>query len=372
MEIKIKKDEFLKGLYLAQSIADRKSTIPNLANVLIQTKGTDSIICSATDTRVSVVSESKAEVQVEGGMSIGAKHLFEIIRSMPGDDIQFKKTENNYAVITSGKAHYELVGMSDQDFPSLPDHADVEYVELDAQVISNMISKTIFSVSTDETRRHLSGILFEWQGSLARMVSTDGHRLSKVETELGEGLNLTEGIIIPRKGLQEMRRLIENVEGTCDMGVHGLGTQEGSAVIRAGDTTLTVKVVDAKFPPFDQVVPQSSDKHILLDKIQFFESLKRVSIMSSERNKGIRIELSNGQLRIRSDNPDLGEAHEDIDVDYEGEKIVIGFDARYFLDILNEIEEDKVVVELSGELDPGVVRPADSKTYLGVIMPMRL
>ena len=367
MEIKIKKDEFLKGLYLAQSIADRKSTMPILANALIRSEGKDSIVCAATDLRVSVVAESKAEVLEEGGLSITAKHLFDIIKNVPGQDIHFKKTENNWAEITSGKAHYQVVGMSSRDFPRLPDHSELEFVEVDAKIFCDMISKTIFSVSTDETRRHLSGILMEWKGSTATMVSTDGHRLSKIEMELGEGLNLEEGVIIPRKGLLEIRRLLDSLEGTCD-----LGLKDGNLVIRAKDVVLTIKLVDSKFPPYDQVVPKSNDKQIVLDRLLFLDSLKRISIMSSDRNKGIRIDLEPGQLRVSSDNPDLGEAHEDLDIDYDGEKLSIGFDARYFLDVLNEIDDEQITLEFSGELDPGLVRPEKSDKYIGVVMPMRL
>ena len=367
MEIKIKKDEFLKGLHLAQSIADRKSTMPILANALIRSEGKDSIICASTDLRVSVVAESRAEVLEEGGLSITAKHLFDIIKNVPGDTVHFKKTENNWAEITSGKAHYQVVGMSSRDFPRLPDHSEVKFMEVDAKALSEMIAKTIFSVSTDETRRHLSGILLEWRGPRAVMVSTDGHRLCKIEKDLGEGFDLSEGVIIPRKGLLEIRRLLDSLDGSCDLGLH-----EGNLVVRAKDVVLTIKLVDAKFPPYDQVVPKGNDKQIVLDRLLFLDSLKRISIMSSERNKGIRIDLSPGQLRVSSYNPDLGEAHEDLDVEYDGEELSIGFDARYFLDILNELDDERVMLEFSGELDPGLVRPEESEDYLGVIMPMRL
>ena len=367
MEIKIKKDEFLKGLYLAQSIADRKSTMPILANVLLRTEGDGSVFCAATDLRVSVLSEVKAEVLEEGSISLAAKHLFDIIRNVPGDEVHLKRTENNYAQIISGKARYQMVGMSDRDFPRLPDHEDAEFTELDAGLLLDMIGKTIFSVSTDETRRHLSGVLMEWQGETLRMVSTDGHRLSKVEVQVGEGIAIEEGIIIPRKGLLEMRRLLENIDGTCDFAI-----KEGNLIVRGADVILTVKLVDAKFPPYKAVIPSSCEKVVLVNRTVLLDSLKRISIMSSERNRGVHLELSPGQLRVSSDNPELGEAHEDLDVDYDGEELAIGFDARYFLDILGEINDDEVALKFSGELDPGLVTLKDSEDYLGVVMPMRL
>jgi DNA polymerase III subunit beta len=367
MEIKIKKSEFLKGLYLAQSIADRKSTMPVLANALIRSEGKDSILCAATDLRVSVVAEMKADIIKEGGLSIVAKHLFEIVRGLPGEDVHFKKTDNNWAEIKAGKAQYKVVGMSDRDFPRLPDHHAVEFKEIDAATLSDMIDKTIFSVSSDETRRHLSGIYMEWEGGLLRMVSTDGHRLSKVEVEVGPGLKLDAGVIIPRKGVLEMRRLLEGVEGTCDLGLH-----EGNLFVRAKDLTLTIKLVDAQFPPYSQVIPKENEKRAHVDRNLLLDSLKRMSIMSTERSGGIRFDLSKGQLRITSDNPDLGEAQEDIDVEYEGESLTIGFNPRYFIDLLNEMGGEKVFLEFNGELDPGLVRADEGKFYLGVIMPMRI
>jgi len=367
MELKINKAAFLKGLYLAQSIADRKSTTPALANVLLRSEGKDSIVCAATDLRTSMIAELPAEVLREGGMSIGAKHIYEIIRNLPADEVHLVKAENNWAQIKAGKARYKLIGMSDRDFPRLPEHRKIEFSEIPAQALADMIGKTLFSVSTDDTRHHLSGIYFECDGERATMVSTDGHRLSKAEAMLGKGPKLEAGVIIPRKGVMEIKRLLETVEETCD-----LGFADGNIFVRARDVVLSVMLVDAQFPPYHQVIPENNDKAIHLPRAAFLESLKRVSLLSSERSWGIRMELSKGRLRITSDNPDLGEAQEDIEIDYDDEDLTVGFNARYFIDILNEIHKDMVVLELSGELDPGLVRPADSRDYLGVVMPMRI
>jgi DNA polymerase III subunit beta len=367
MQIKIRKSDFLKGLYLAQNIADRKGTMPILANVLIRSEGKESIVCAATDLRISIVAEMKAEILIEGGISIVAKHLFEIIKGLPGEDISFSKTDNNWAEIKAGKALYKIVGMSDRDFPRLPNHKDVDFKEIDASTLKDMIDKTIISVSNDETRRHLSGIFFEWQGNVLRMVSTDGHRLSKAEYEVGDGLKMESGIIIPRKGVLEMRRLLDGVEGTCDIGLH-----EGNLFIKVNDLSLTIKLVDAQFPPYSQVIPKENEKRARVDRLLLLESLKRMSIMSSEKSGGIRFDLSKQQLRITSDNPDLGEAKEDIDVEYDGGELTIGFNARYFIDILNEMKGDKVFLEFNGELDPGLVRTEEGSSYMGVVMPMRL
>ena len=367
MEMKIKKEAFLKGLHLAQSIADRKSTTPVLANTLLRSSGKDAIVCAATDLRVTVVAEARAEVIEEGELSIGAKHLFEIVKNLPADELHFKKTENNWAEISAGNAKYKVVGMPGRDFPRLPDAGEVAFHELDAGTILDMIRKTIFSVSSDESRQHLNGIFMEWSGSTVRMVSTDGHRLTKVEYEVGQGHDTGDGIIIPRKGVMEMRRLLETVEGTCDVGL-----LHGNLFVRANDVCLTIKLVDAEFPPFDQVVPRESERQVTVDRLLLLDSLKRMAIMSSERNGGIRFDLKANELRITSDNPDLGEAQEDMNVGYEGDPLSIGFNARYFIELVGEMSGDEVKLEFNGELDPGLVCSGKDDGYLGVVMPLRI
>jgi DNA polymerase-3 subunit beta len=343
MEIKLNKATFLKGLYHAQSIADRKSTTPVVANVLLRSEGKDSIVCAATDLRTSMVAEIPARVVDEGGLSLGAKHLYDIVKNLPAEEVHLKRNENNWAEIKGGKARYRMVGISERDFPRLPDHREIEFKEIDAATFAEMIGKTIFSVSTD------------------------GHRLSKVERAIGDGPCLEKGVIIPRKGVMEIRRLIEGVTGTCDVAF-----RENTIFVRAADVVLSVALVDAQFPPYDQVIPKENDKHLVLDRLAFLESLRRVAIMASERSWGIRMDLSKGRVRIASDNPDLGEAREDIDIDYEGKPLVVGFNARYFIDAVGEMTGDRVVLELNGELDPGVIHPEGGEDYIGVIMPMRI
>src|ERR1700757_3772239 len=210
MEFKIEKAALLQGLYLAQGISDRKSTMPILANVLLRTDGKDKLLVAATDLNVTVTAELPCKVKEEGGLTVGAKHLHDIVKSLPGEDLALKRTENQYAEIRAGKVDYKVVGMADRDFPKLPNHREVKFAKVDAPTLRAMIAKTFFSISPDETRYHLNGVLFECDGAVARMVSTDGHRLSKVERPLAGGPKLATGVIIPRKGLVELRRALEN------------------------------------------------------------------------------------------------------------------------------------------------------------------
>jgi len=367
MEFKIQKDEFLRGLYLAHGIADRKSTLPILANVLLRTEGKDKILCGATDLNVTTLVTLSAKVETEGGLTVAARQLYEIVKGLPGDEVFVRRTEQSWAEIRCGKVEFKVVGMPDRDYPKLPSIQEAETFKVDCGTLREMIAKTIFSVSLDETRQHLAGVLFESDGAQARMVSTDGHRLSKVGRPMAGGPKLATGVLIPRKGVVELRRAIETREAPCSIGVH-----QGNFVLKADDVGISVKLIDGQFPPYDQVIPKDNDRALVLPRLALLDALRRVSLMSSDKTSGVRFAVEKGRLRIESDNPDLGAAKEEIDVAYKGTPVQIGFNARYFIEIVSEIDTPEVRLELSGELDPGVVRPADGSDYVGVVMPMRL
>jgi DNA polymerase-3 subunit beta len=375
MELKIDKTTLLSGLYLAQGISDRKSTMPILANVLLRTDGKDKLLVAATDLNVTVTAELACKVEKEGGLTVGAKHLHDIVKSLPGESLSLKRADNHYAEIRAGRVDYKVVGMADRDFPKLPNHKEVKLAKVDAATLRDMIAKTFFSISNDETRYHLNGVLFETEGTgdkaVARMVSTDGHRLSKVERPLPGAPKLAAPIIIPRKGLAELRRALESAKNTVEIGVHN-----GHLFAGVGDTTLSVKLIDAQFPPYEQVIPKENNKIAVAPRAALLEALRRISIMSSDKTWGVRVGIKKGTMTVTSDNPDLGEAHEELEVGYDGEPLTVGFNAKYFIELLTEMGGDEVRVELNAELDPGLVRSADmkgeGKHYLGVIMPMRI
>lgn len=370
MDFKIEKGTLLSGLYLAQGIADRKSTMPILANVLLRTEGKERLLVAATDLNVTVTAELPAQVGSEGGITLGARHLHEIVKALPSGIVTLRRADNQYAEVRAGKVEYKMVGMADRDFPKLPNHREVSFCKVDAATLVDMVDKTFFSISTDETRYHLNGVLFDCDGhgdkAHARMVSTDGHRLSKIERTLAGGPKV-QGVIIPRKGLAEMRRALEGVTGEVE-----LGFTKSHAFVRVGQTALSVKLIDAQFPPFEQVIPKDSERHVAVERESLFEALKRVSIMSSDKTQGVKLSLGEGVLRISSDNPDLGEGREELEVGYAGGALTIGFNARYLIDLLSQMDTKNVRLELNGELDPGVIRPIDGEDYLGVVMPMRI
>ena len=245
MEFRISKNDFLRGLRLAQGIADRKSTMPMLANVLLRTQRKNQLLVAATDLNVSLTAELKSSNLGEGGITLGAKNLYDLVASAPGDEISLKKADNHWAEIRSGKVTYRVVGMPDRDFPKVPDHREASYATVESAVLREMIDRTLFSVCNDETRFHLNGVLFESDGSKARMVSTDGHRLSKVERTIANGPKLSAGVIIPKKGLVEIKKVLES--GTSCK----IAFKSPHVFLVQDEVALAVKLIDAQFPPYD-------------------------------------------------------------------------------------------------------------------------
>jgi DNA polymerase III subunit beta len=367
MDFRIEKNQLLRGLYLAAGIADRKSTMPILANVLVRTDGKDRILCAATDTHVTVLATLPAKIDAEGGLTLGARQFHEIVKGLAGEEIHVRRTEQNWAVIRAGRAEFKLVGMPDRDFPKLPAVAEAGLHQVNSVTLRDMIAKTIFSISTDETRQHLSGVLFESDGKTGRMISTDGHRLCKVVRELPDGPNLETGVLIPRKGVGEIRRMLEAREGPAEIGVY-----QSHFVVRSGEIAITVRLAEGQFPPYEQVIPKDNERTIVVSRDELLEAFRRVAIMASDKTMGVRVGLEKGKLTIEADNPDLGNAREELEVAYKGGAVQVGFNARYFVELLSEMGGPQVRLELAGELDPVVIRPADESDYLGVIMPMRL
>lgn len=385
MELTVAKKDLLKLVARMQGVAERKSTMPVLANVLLAVDGNKALRLAATDLYLSLIGRVSADVSKPGSVAVSAKDLFERIKMMPDGPISIFTQDNATTTLkASGSARrYTLRGMPGDDFPPLPQPADGSpTLALDVEVLSELIAKTHFSISTDETRAHLNSALFEWDGDIVRMVTTDGHRLSKVDVKVA-GRQASATMLIPLKAIQELRRLCDEMvaEGAVSEDKKKpelLITQSGSsAFFQGAGTTFSVKLVDAQFPPYAQVIPQSSDKVVRAPRSAFADALRAVSVAASERTGGVKLSLSKGSMRITSESPESGDGFDEIPVEYTGPNMSIGFNAKYFLDVLGAIPDDEVAIGLSGELDPAVLRPAGATTpaerqFLSVIMPMRI
>ncbi len=380
MELTLSKQCLTTALSRTASIADRKSSMQILSNVLISAEGPKQVQIAATDLNLSASGVLPAEVVSGGAITLPAKTLHAIVRSMPDGPISINVDGEN-AGINAGRSNFKLIGLPAEDFPRLPDTVDAEFFEIEAETIGRMIEMTSFSISGDETRSHLNGALFQGDGKMLRMVTTDGHRLSKVEFKTEESGFYNFSLIIPSKGISEIRHLIE--EGS---GPFSIATQESSMLVRrevvvdrgedgkddeTAEFLLVSKLIDAEFPPYDQVIPKGQDRIVVADRSALLEALRRVSVVSSDRTLGIKFQLGSGSLEISSDNPSVGQGSEVVDVGYDGEELTIGFNARYFIDVLSVLDDGEVRLELAGSLDPAVVRDS-CESFVGVIMPMRV
>lgn len=368
MEFRIAADELKKALYRAQGIVERKTTMPILANVLLNATKTG-LTVTAFDLDIGVVSEHPAEVLKPGAVTVSAKYVFDIVQNLPEQQVTLKKLQNNYVEITSGSAHFKIVGMAPEEYPKLPREENAPLVQVNGGLLLEMIKKTSFAISSDETRYILNGVFFEpKEAGKLRMVATDGHRLALIERELEGDFKLKSGVIIPRKGLLELKRLLDEAP---DAECH-LGFAENSALFKKPGLTMVMRLIDGQFPEYQRVIPKEGEKIVTVPKVRFLEGLKRIALLSADKSNAVKIGLAQNQLRITANNPDLGEAKDDLDVAYRGPEITIGFNARYLIDVLSVLENDEVAFELGDEHSPGVLRGPGDKSYTAVVMPMRV
>lgn len=369
MELTIRVPELLKALQRVQGIVEKKTTMPILANALLKSKGKDAVTVSATDLEIGLVGDYEAKVPKAGAMTLGAKALYDIVRSLPEQTVTLKQSANHWVEISCGKIKYKIIGMPPETFPTLPQFEEVPFFAIDPRSFREMIDKTLYAVSLDETRYNLTGVFCEpVTGSPGlRMVATDGHRLSVIERPTPVSPIMKHGVIIPRKGLVELRKLLDDGEGESR-----LGFVENSAVFEKGGLSLTMRLVDGRFPDYQQVMPTASSRRVRISRQLLSEALKRTSLLSPDKAQGVRLELIPGMLALSANNPDRGEAREELDVEYEGDPLKIGFNFRYVLDVLNVLSEDRIELELTDELSPGVIHGEGAEGYRAVIMPMRI
>lgn len=384
MELTVAKKDLLKIVARMQGVVERKSTMPVLANVLLAAEGSSGLRLAATDLYLSLLGRIPADVAKPGSVAVSAKDLFERVKMMPDGPVVISSQDNATTTLkASGSARrYTLRGMPGDDFPPLPQPAEGSpTLALSVDVLAELIQKTHFSISTDETRAHLNSALFEWDGDVVRMVTTDGHRLSKVDVKVS-GRQASATMLIPLKAIQELRRICDEMlaEGTGEGGKKPelLITQSGSsAFFQGAGMTFSVKLVDAQFPPYAQVIPAATDKVVRAPRIAFADALKAMSVAASERTGGVKLSLTKGSMRITSESPESGDGFDELPCEYAGPNMSIGFNAKYFLDVLAAVTDDEVQIGVSGELDPAVVLPAGGTTgsdrqFLAVIMPMRI
>jgi len=377
MKFEIDKREFLRGLGLMQSVTGRKTTLPILSHILLEWEK-DSLYLTGTDLETGIRVELTAKINQDGKASVSAKKLYEIVRELPEETVHIQKKENQWITLQCGKSIFNLAGLDPEEFPSLPPYEEENFLMVSTQLIQEMIGKTVFAASNEDSRYHLNGIFFVkmklGEKEILRMVATDGHRLSLVDRENQKIRGIEEkGIIIPKKGILEIKKIIGDRGEEEEMGVY-FNTTHG--FFKLGKFLTVIRLIDGEFPEYEQVIPKGNDIKLIMAKEKMVNSLKRVSTMVSERMEGIKFSLKKNNMEMSSTHQDFGDAQEEVEVTYEGPPLQIGFNARYLIEALNVIDSEEIIMELKDEGSPGILRPPSFPSgFLNqfyIIMPMRL
>ena len=377
MNFEIDKKEFAKGLSLMQSVAGRKTTLPILSHILLEWDK-NSLYLTGTDLETGIREELPVKIHQKGKASVSAKKLYEIVRELPEETIHIQKKDNQWITLQCGKSIFNLAGLDPEEFPSLPSYQEENFSSVPTRLIREMIEKTVFAASNEESRYHLNGVLFaqakQTGKDALRMVATDGHRLSMIDRENQKIRGVEEkGVIIPKKGVLEIRRIIGDRDGEEEMGIYFNATH---GFFKMGKSLTVIRLIDGEFPEYEQVIPKGNDKKLVMTKEKMISSLKRVSTMASERMEGVKFSVRANSVEMSSTHQDFGDAKEEVEVVYEGTPLQVGFNARYLIEALNVIDTEEVLMELKDEGSPGILRPSSSSpgfsNQISIIMPMRL
>ena len=372
MKVTVERAALLKSLGHVHRVVERRNTIPILANVLVRAEGSK-LSFKATDLDLEITETIAAEVSPGGSTTVPAHMFYEIVRKLPEGTQVVLEGSGDRAVLAlrAGRSRFTLQTLPENDFPDLAAGEMTHTFTVAAADLKRLIDKTQFAISTEETRYYLNGIYLHAASTgktqTLRAVATDGHRLAQVELPLPAGAAGMPGIIVPRKTVGEVQRLIEDNDAEITIEL-----SQGKIRFTIGDVVLTSKLIDGTFPDYARVIPSGNDKELIVDKKEFEQAVDRVSTVSSERGRAVKLSLSSGRLVLSVTNPDSGSATEEIEVEYAAEALDIGFNSRYLLDIASQIESEAAVLRLADPGSPTLIEDKDSKGTLYVLMPMRV
>ena len=367
MELVVRKNELLRELALFQGIVERKNTIPILANVLFEAKG-DEVRMLATDLEVALRSRCQASVAKGGSLTLPAKKLYEIIKALPETDVRIAADKNGVKV-AADRFDSHMQTLPREDFPTLPDASGKARATLPRGPLKEMVAKTHFAITGEDTRYFLNGAKFVLTPNSLTLVATDGHRLALVEVKHDVGITQDIGVILPKKTLLELGKLLVDGEGDVLF-----ESGENHLFFEVGGRMLISRMIDGQFPAYERVIPKGNDKQIEFERERLTNAVKRVALLSNERSRAVKFEINAGKVEVTSSSSEFGEAREELQVDYAGPALTISFNAQYVLDFLNVVETDVVALSLKDEVSQAVMKPigAQGYDYTYVIMPMRI
>jgi DNA polymerase-3 subunit beta len=363
MKLKVAKEQILKGLQITQGVIGTRSTLPILSNVLLETDG-DRLWLTSTDLEVSVRCSIPAEIETAGTTTLPAKKLFSIIRELPASELSMEVDDKNSASLTCGSSFFKILGLPREDFPPLPKLDEGFAYTLDQAVLKDMLSKTAYAASSDETRQFLNGVLLSFKNDKLTAVATDGRRLALIEHEMEFPKDSEADVIVPSKAVNELLHSLAN-EGTIKV-----RAVKNQVTFEFGEQVLFSKLIEGNYPNFRQVIPSQAEHRIQIERETLLAAVRRVALLTSDRSNSVKLTFAKNKVEVSAQTQDIGEAHESIPVKFTGAELNVAFNPEFIMDPLRHLTSDEVYLEFNDELSPGVIK-CDTP-FLYVLMPMRI
>jgi len=365
MDLKITKDTLVESIQIVQNAVSQKSSLPILSNVLLEANK-NKLKLTVTDLDVGISSTIPVSVENAGALTVPAKKFFDIIRSLPdGSEVTLSVKKNNFMNIRSGKAHFKIIGLPKEEFPQLPSFKDKDSVVIEQKILKEMLNLTDFAISKDDSRYVLNGIYFFVKGDKLSLVATDGRRLAINTKTIGKKTLVDRNVIIPMKTVQEVKRLL------VDEGEITIKFGENQILFSLGDSLVLSRLIEGEYPNYKNVIPERTKKEVKVLRDDFLSAARRASIFTDQDSMAIKLSIKKRKMTISKNTPYLGEAKEEIDVEYSGgTDVEIGFNPRYLIDVLKNLEDEEIFFEINDSNKPGVVRKGEEYTY--VVLPMQL
>jgi DNA polymerase-3 subunit beta len=363
MKFSVTKEKLLECLQQVQNVVSTRTTLPILSNVLLQTNGNE-IRLTTTDLDVGVRGSFEAEVEKQGATTLPARRLFNIVRELPSSEISFDVDGKNAASIRSGQSFFKILGLPEEEFPPLPKFDDSKVVTIRQKDLRDGLRKTSYAISTDETRYVLNGVLFSFKDNKLTLVATDGRRLAMLDIDLEFPRSHEADIIVPTKAVTELQRLMTE-EGDVRVSV-----TSGQIAFDLNNTLLVSKLIEGNYPNYKQVIPAEMKERVTLERETLLNSLRRVSLLASDKSNSIKLNFSKNNIDITANTPEVGEAKESLPVVYKGREFSIAFNPEFLMAPLRNLSEDEIFLDLIDEMSPGVIKI--QSPFLYVLMPMRI
>jgi DNA polymerase-3 subunit beta len=372
MKFIVNKFQIVNVLAKIQGLTGRRSNLSITENILIRSDA-DGIHLTATDLETGFEGFYPASVEKEGAVAVSAKKLYEILREFPSEDILIHEVENKWIEIGNDKVQYHIVGMDPDDFPETPHITEVDFFPINASILEKMIERAIIiSISGDEKRAHINGVYVERTTeediNRLRFVSTDGSRLNKVDHFFDPSVVISsgEGVLVPKKGLNEVAKFLD-IDGEVQVGI-----KESNFIVKKEKETIIIRMLEGEFPKYEDILNKADDHLIHLDKIKFGKMLKRMSILATENYKGAVFTFDDNKLEVTATNPDYGESKEETEIEFSGDPIEAAFNPKFFLDTLSVIDDENIIINIVDSSRPCIIEGDTDKTFISVIMPMRI